>query len=47
MSPQEGGIEGLMGPDLSKAQNDNKFLLLRVFRNFPEKIMAYVEYPDC
>lgn len=36
MSSQEGGIEGLMEPDLSKAQNDNKFLLLRVFNKFLE-----------
>jgi hypothetical protein len=32
--------------DLSKVQRDVKFSILRVSRNYFEKIMAYVEYPE-
>jgi len=49
MSSQEWGVRGLVGPDLSKTQGENKFLLLRfclTFFNFFQKIMAYVEYPE-
>jgi hypothetical protein len=50
MSSQKGGVNDLVCPDLSKAQDKNEFLLFAVllnfFRFFPKKIMAYVEYPD-
>jgi hypothetical protein len=49
MSSQKGGVNDLVCPDLSKAQDKNEFLffavLLNFFRFFPKKIMAYVEYP--
>jgi hypothetical protein len=31
MSSQEGGVKGLVVPDLSKAQGENEFLLLRFY----------------
>ena len=43
-----GDVKGVVGPDLSKAQGENGFLLLRFYQNFFnffQKIMAYVEYP--
>jgi hypothetical protein len=50
MSLQEGDIKGIVGSDLSKAQGENEFSLLRFclkfFQFFSKKIMAYVEYPD-
>jgi len=34
MSPQQGDVKGLVVPDLSKAQNENEFLLLCFLLNF-------------
>jgi len=34
MSSQEGGVKGLVGPDLSKVQGENEFFTFAVLLNF-------------
>ena len=43
-----GGVKGVVGPDLSKAQGENGFLLLRFYRDFFKKLwlMSNIQKSD-